>query len=200
MDINNNYSGHLILIVSVPGGGKSTLIQCLRENFSDIEFAVSCTTRSPRPGETEGEVYYFLSADDFEKRIENGDFLEWIQQDGGRYYGTLKSEIIEKITKGKIVVREVEIRGVRSIRELVPAEVITVIFIVPGSWDQVERRMLKRAPMDQEELLHRKIRYKNELKFANEADFVIKNPDGGLEEAKKELFRIVDSIISSNNT
>ncbi len=200
MVLKNDYPGHLILIVSVPGGGKSTLIKSLRDRYKDIKFAVSCTSRLPRPGEVDGDVYYFLSPEDFKVKIDNKDFLEWIQQDGGRYYGTLKSEIVDRIKEGEIVVREVEIRGVRSIRELIPKRSLSVIFIVPGSWDEVKNRMLKRAPMSNEELLHRKLRFEDELKFAAEADYVIKNPDGGLEEAKKELFRIVDSIISSNNT
>ena len=194
-----NYPGHLILIVSVPGGGKSTLIQCLKEECPQLQFAVSCTSRDPRPGEVDGENYYFLSPAEFERRIEAGDFLEWIQQDGGRYYGTLKSEIIDRIADGEIVVREVEIRGVRSIRELVPRDSLTVVFITAGSWDDMRQRILDRAPITEEELEYRRGRYEQEIQFAQEADLVIENRNGALDEAKEKLTQAVDSIIRTNN-
>ena len=193
------YPGHLILIVSVPGGGKSTLIQHLKEACPQLQFAVSCTSRDPRPGEVDGENYYFLSPAEFERRIEAGDFLEWIQQDGGRYYGTLKSEIIDRIADGEIVVREVEIRGVRSIRELVPKDSLTVVFITAGSWDDMRQRILDRAPITEEELEYRRGRYEQEIQFAQEADLVIENRNGALDEAKEKLIHAVDSIIRTNN-
>ena len=193
------YPGHLILIVSVPGGGKSTLIQHLREVYPQLTFAVSCTSRAPRPGEVAGENYYFLSDAEFERRIEAGDFLEWIQQDGGRYYGTLRSEIIDRLAEGEIVVREVEVRGVRAIRELVPADALTVVFITAGSWEDMRQRIQDRAPITEEELEYRRVRYEQEIQFATEADLVIENRNGALDEARQKLIDAVDDIITSNN-
>lgn len=192
---DNVYPGHLILLVSVPGGGKSTLINYLRTTDLDISFAVSCTSRPMRPGEVEGENYYFLTPEEFERRIKAGEFLEWIQQDGGRYYGTLKSEILEKVKAGNVVVREVEIRGARVIRDLLPPENLSIIFVTAGSWEEMAKRIKERAPITEEELEHRRQRYEREVVFRDEADYVIENRNGELERAQSEIFSIVTEII-----
>ena len=192
--IDTNYSGVLILLVSVPGGGKGTLLEYLRETHTDLSYAVSCTSRPPRPGEVDGENYYFLTPEEFQKRIEADEFLEWIQQDGGRYYGTLKSEILDRLQKGEIVVREVEVRGVRAIRELLPADAVKVVFVTTDAWESVRDRMIKRAPISEEELAHRKQRYESEIGFAAEADYVIENRDGELDAAKARLEAILTDI------
>lgn len=183
-------------MVSVPGGGKGTLRKYLKSTRPELTYAVSCTSRAPRPDEVDGENYYFLSDQEFKERIDRGDFLEWIQQDGGRYYGTLKSEIIDRLNDGQVVLREVEIRGVRAIRSLVPSECLTVIFITAGSWEEMEQRMKARAPISDAELAYRKERYELELPFAREADHVIHNRNGALDQAKRELDLIIDEIVS----
>ena len=196
----NEYSGILILLVSVPGGGKGTLLEYLRETHTEFSYAVSCTSRPPRPGEVDGENYYFLSPEEFQRRIEAGDFLEWIQQDGGRYYGTLKREIVDRVENGEIVVREVEVRGVRSIKKLLPPGVVQVIFVTTDSWEAARERMIARAPISEEELAHRKKRYEVEVKFAAEADYVIENRNGELAAAKARLEEIIDDIVSQHKT
>lgn len=194
------YPGHLLLLVSVPGGGKSTLIAHLKATHNELSYAVSCTSRPMRPGEVEGEVYYFLSPEEFEARIARDEFLEWIQQDGGRYYGTLKSEITERMAAGEIVVREVEIRGVRAIRSLLSPEDVTVVFITAGSWEDMRERMLARAPMSEEELEYRKQRYEQELQFQTEADFVLENRNGALETAQAKLDDIIAQVTKNTTT
>lgn len=192
-------TGHLILICGPAGSGKSVLIKHLEERYPHIVKAVSCTTRKMRPGEVEGEVYYFVDEATFKKKIEDGAFLEWVEQDGGRYYGTLRSEILTPLSKGKLVLREVELKGVRAIMRTLPKDALSVIFIDAGSWESLSERIRARAPITDEELEHRRKRYERERLFASEADVVIDNT-GDLEAAKEQLFKAVDSIIQKTHT
>ena len=189
-------TGHLILFVGTPGSGKGVLREYARSVFPHLHFAVSCTTRAQRPGEINGRDYFFISQDEFQTRINEGAFLEWIEQDGGNLYGTLKSEILEPIARGDIVVREVEVRGVRAIKELVPKENLTVIFIEADTWDVLERRIQERAPISTEELALRKERYEQERLFMPEADMVVQNYDGKLDEAHRQLKAAIERIIN----
>ena len=189
-------TGHLILFVGTPGSGKGVLREYARSVFPHLHFAVSCTTRAQRPGEINGRDYFFISQDEFQTRINEGAFLEWIEQDGGNLYGTLKSEILEPIARGDIVVREVEVRGVRAIKELVPKENLTVIFIEADTWDVLERRIQERAPISTEELALRKERYEQERLFMPEADMVVQNYDGKLDEAHRQLKAAIEHIIN----
>ena len=189
-------TGHLILFVGTPGSGKGVLREYARSVFPHLHFAVSCTTRAQRPGEINGRDYFFISRDEFQTRINEGSFLEWIEQDGGNLYGTLKSEILEPIARGDIVVREVEVRGVRAIKELVPKENLTVIFIEADAWDVLERRIEERAPISTEELALRKERYEQERLFMPEADMVVQNYDGKLDEAHRQLKAAIERIIN----
>lgn len=186
--------GHLILITAPSGSGKSLLITHLRETVPDAYFAVSCTTRDPRPDEKEGENYYFISTKAFEKKIQEGVFLEWAEFSGNRY-GTLVSEILEPLTAGRVVVREVELQGVLAIKELIPQVYCTIIYIDAGPWEMLERRILARAPMLPEHLTLRRLRYVEESKWRAFADIIIENNEGRLDEAKKELQKLVEDIL-----
>ncbi len=196
----NTYPGHLILLVSVPGGGKGTLLRHLKETHPELRYAVSCTSRPIRPGEVDGENYYFLTVEEFQRRIDAGDFLEWIQQDGGRYYGTLKAEIIDRLERGEVVVREVEIKGVRAIKALLPADSLSIIFITAGPWEDMKVRIQQRAPISEEELMHRQQRYEQEIQFATEADFVVENLNGHLDQAKQHIDTIISDILAKTKS
>ncbi len=185
--------GKLILVIGPTGSGKSALLSHLQAAEPDIIFPISCTTRAPRPGEKEGEKYFFISKEEFERRETAGEFLEWASY-GGNYYGTLKSEIIPKLEAGRLVVREVEVQGARQIQKILPKEQLALIFIDAGSWESLERRILARAPMTDVELLARRKRYEDELSFKAEADRVIENPDGGLEQAKKDFVAAIREL------
>ncbi len=189
-------SGHLILLISVPGGGKGVLLEYLKGTVPQLTFAVSCTTRTPRPGEVEGKNYFFVSKEVFQNHIDAGDFVEWVEQDGGHMYGTLRSELLEPLTEGTIVVREVEVRGARAIRALVPPENLTVIFVDADGWEVLEQRIQSRAPISAEELAHRKERFETERLFISEADVVVHNYEGALDEAKRELMVVVQGVIA----
>jgi len=174
-------SGKLILILGSSGSGKGTALKYLRENYPDFVFPVSCTTRSPRPGEKDGEVYHFINKDEFKKRIEEGDFLEWAVVHGDNYYGTLKDEILEPLKEGKIVVREVDVQGLRSIRELVPEDQLVSLFMTIVDWETLKNRILKRAKVSDEELEARHQSYLKEKEWEKECDIVVESIEGEID-------------------
>jgi len=187
--------GKLILVIGPTGSGKSALMSYIRTAIPELVFPVSCTTRAMRHGEVEGENYFFVTPEEFERRVQAGEFLEWKHTDDKRY-GTLKSQILEPLAEGKTVIREVEVRGARDILGgLVPREQVHTIFIDGGSWDQLEARILKRASMGEAELTSRRTRFAEESAFESEADSVVYNREGQLEQAKAEFEKIVRSIM-----
>lgn len=184
--------GKLVLVIGPSGSGKSTLIKHLREHHPDLIFPVSCTTREKRPGEKEGESYYFVSKEEFEEKIRAGEFLEWALY-GGNLYGTLKKEIFEPLEERNIVVREVEVQGARMIVERVPKENLSIIFIDAGSWETLEERIQKRSPMDAPSLKLREERYHDEVSFKEHAHHILYN-NGDIEESIAQLEEILKSI------
>lgn len=186
-----------MLVVGVTGSGKGALLEHLRTTFPELTFAVSCVTRPPRPGEVDGHTYHFVSEAEFEERRARGEFLEWTEKYVGIKYGTLKSEIIVPMQEGKTVIREVDIDGVKSLFTLIPREHLTVIAIDAGGWETVEERITKRAALSAPELQSRKERYRQEDPYFKEvADFVISNPDGNLEAAKRDIEEVVRGLMS----
>ncbi|MGH7141723.1 MAG: guanylate kinase [Minisyncoccia bacterium] len=185
--------GKLILVVGPTGSGKSGLLSYLHERNPEFVFPVSCTTRAPRPGEQEGEKYFFISKEAFEQKEAFGEFLEWAAY-GGNYYGTLRSQILPALESGKTVVREVEVQGARQIERLIPLQSLRIIFIDAGSWENLERRITARAPMSEVELLARRKRYEDEIGFKSQATCVVKNLDGHFDEAKEAFVRTVEEL------
>jgi guanylate kinase len=186
-------AGKLILVVGPSGSGKSALLAHLAQQMPDIIFPVSCTTRAMRPGEIDGEKYHFVTKDEFERRREAGEFLEWAPY-GGNYYGTLKSQILGPLAEGRVIMREVEVQGARQIQKLISPESLRIIFIHAGSWENLERRIQARAPITEVELLARRKRYEDETTFKDQAHTTILNFDGGLEEAKKAFVAAIQKI------
>jgi guanylate kinase len=191
-----HYPGMLVLVVGTSGSGKGALMKRARELHHEIIFPVSCTTRAMRPGETDGEAYHFVTEDEFTRRIESGEFLEWASY-GGYRYGTLASEIVPALSAGKLVLREVEVQGARNIRKLLPPENITVIYIYAGPWENLERRIRGRAPISEEDLTARQHHYEDEQSFKAEATYVVDNPDGKFKEADAAFEHIITSLLTN---
>jgi len=185
-------NGHLILIMAPSGSGKGTLLKHLRDVFPEAHFAISCMTRAIRPGEVDGVTAYFKTREVFQEMVENGDFIEHVEY-GGNLSGTLKSEVIDPLKKGELVIREMELQGVQAISKVVPKENRTIIYVDAGGWDVLEKRIRARAPITEEELQKRKERYEKESRSKDVADIILPNPDGKLEETKKELARIIEA-------
>lgn len=186
--------GKLVIVFAPSGSGKGTLIEHVKNHFRNkVVFPVSYTTRAIRPGEQDGDVYHFVSKEDFKEKINGEFFLEWAEY-SGNLYGTPRDEITEHIEAGDLVLREVEIQGANSISRLMPKEDLISIYIDAGSWEDLRRRIEARAPLSEEELELRRRRFEKEILFKDEADFVISNKDGELESAQKRIIEIIENL------
>lgn len=182
--------GRLFLILGPSGSGKGTVIRYLKEHFPAFVFPVSCTTRVPRPGEREGDIYHFVNNDEFERRIKSGEFLEWAVVHGDNYYGTLRRPILDALQSGKTVIREVDMQGVQSIRDILPSDVVT-IFITTESWEELKRRILARHEESDQELTQRHESFLREMTFARECDYVVENKRDREEDCFREVVNII---------
>ena len=186
--------GKLFLILGPSGSGKGTVIAHLRSAFPSAVFPTSCTTRTPRPGEKEGEVYNFIDKDEFKRRIDAGEFLEWAVVHNDNYYGTLKHPILDSLKDGKTVIREVDMQGVQSIVELLPREQVISIFITAHSWENLKERILKRSELPAEELEHRKASFEREMEFSKECDHIVISEEGKIEEANEKVVKLIADL------
>lgn len=191
-------AGKFIVIFGPSGSGKGELIAHIRKTFPDMVFARSDATRAMRPGERDGEVYHFVRSEAFDAKAKEDGFLEWAEY-GGNRYGTPKSEVIPFLEAGKTVLKEMDVQGVRQVRAALPREQVAVIFISAGPWEGLERRIRARAPITDEELMKRKERYEDESSYASEADFIVENLEGKLDEAKARIEAILQGVISEAN-
>lgn len=166
------YTGSMLMLVAPSGAGKSSLVKALLEKDSAIQLSISCTTRSPRPGEENGREYHFLTKEDFLKRKEAGDFLEWAEVHGN-YYGTSKSWIEAQMQSGKDVLLEIDWQGARQIQKMISDTIW--IFILPPSIQALEERLRKRGQDDEKTILARVSAAKDELSHAREADYLVVN-------------------------
>ncbi len=189
----NNINGHVLIVMAPMGSGKGTLIKEALATFPDLYETVSCTTRAMRPGEVDGKDYYFLTTEEFDQKIEAGEFLEWAVFSGNKY-GTLKSEIVSRLENGQMVISEIDVQGVEQLRELLPAENITTVFIEAGGWETLKGRALSRAPMSEEELQARYERYLIEVQSKEVADVIIDNSTDDFTPAKEEFCRLIKKM------
>jgi guanylate kinase len=156
--LNNNFQRRGILFVlSAPSGaGKTTLCSALRHK-PDFVYAVSCTTRAPRPGEVEGEDYHFLSEEQFDHRLAAGEFLEYAEVHGSRY-GTLKNSVTENLRKGIDVLIDIDTKGAASIRacgDPFVLDALVDVFIMPPNLEELRRRLMKRGSETEEQIATR---------------------------------------------
>jgi len=183
--------GKLFLILGSSGSGKGTVLSALRQKHKDWIFPLSCTTRDKRPHEKDGEVYNFISKKEFQVKIDAGEFLEWATVHQDNRYGTLKKPILEALEAGKTVVREVDVQGLYSIRDLIPEDQLISIFLTVKSWDVLKARILKRSKISDDEMGKRHESYLRESKWATECDFVVESVEGDQEKIIKKIENII---------
>lgn len=146
-------SGILFVVSAPSGAGKTTLIGTLRQN-RDFVYSISCTTRAPRPGEIQGEHYFFMSDEEFETRIAAGDFLEHAQVHG-RFYGTLKSHVLDHLQRGRDVLLDVDTVGAANIRACPDPFIqnaLVDVFIMPPGLEELSRRLRGRGTETEEQV------------------------------------------------
>ena len=172
----------MILILSGPSGsGKSTIYKAAIGDLGGIEFSVSCTTRQPRPGEVDGRDYYFITRERFDALVAEDAFAEHAEVHGN-YYGTLKSELLDRVRRGIDVLLDIDVQGAAQLRALCCAsaefcEACEFIFIMPPSFEELERRLRARGTETEESILRRLANAKGEMEHAGEYDHIIVNDD-----------------------
>lgn len=183
----------MIVIFCAPSGsGKSTIVHHLLDRFPDLEFSVSATSRQPRGKERDGVDYYFISADDFKARIAAGDFVEYEEVYGGRFYGTLKSEV-ERIEKsGRHVIFDIDVKGGMNLKRAFGDDALA-IFISPPDIDELRRRLEKRNTDSREMIEERLAKAEIEMRDAHMFDKIIVNDN--LHKALAEAEELVDKFI-----
>jgi guanylate kinase len=166
--------GKLIILTGPSGVGKGTLMRSLLQRHPELQYSISVTTRSPRPGEIDGKDYYFISRKEFEQLVSAGELLEWAEF-AGNYYGTPREAVIKQIHSGKSIVLEIELKGARQIRASFPGALS--IFILPPSVSELEKRIRNRAQDSPEAIARRLCRAQEEISAADEFDLQIVNDD-----------------------
>lgn len=190
-------TGKLIIFSAPSGSGKSTIINYLLKQHLPLQFSISATSRAPRGAEKEGVDYYFMTPEEFRKKIKEEEFLEYEEVYADRFYGTLKSEI-ERITNaGKHVVFDVDVVGGCNIKKYYGDKALS-IFIQPPSIEELRKRLELRATDSPEMIEDRVAKATYELSFAPQFDVVIVNDD--LEKAQSETLNIVQQFIEANNS
>ena len=165
--------GGFLLVLSGPSGsGKGTVSEALMKNNDDIIFSTSVTTRTPRPGEVNGENYFFATREEFEKMVENDELLEHAFVHTN-YYGTPKKFVFDEIEKGEIVLLEIDVQGALQVKKKYKEAVF--IFLIPPTMDELKSRLVKRDTETEDEI---ETRYRNafrELDFVGEYDYFVIN-------------------------
>ena len=174
------------IVVSAPSGaGKSSICRRLLQAHPEIRFSVSCTTRSPRPGEIDGQDYFFLSPEEFQKRIEQGDFAEW-EENFGNLYGTSMRAMKESLAAGATILLDIEPRGAKEIKKKFRGGVF--VFVLPPSQEELLKRLEGRGHESLDVIQARYAEAERELQEIFWYDYVIFNDD--LETAVNQLISI----------
>lgn len=185
----------LFIVISGPSGvGKGTICEALMKNKNiDLEYSISMTTRNKRDYEKEGVHYYFTDKNSFERKIRNYEFVEYAIYNN-EYYGTLKSEVLDKINNRKYIISEIEVQGAKKIKKDFPNSLL--LYILPPSIGELRNRLIKRGTESKEEIERRLKIAIIENKYSYYYDYVIVNDK--LEAAVKEIEKIIKNKIIDN--
>ena len=186
--------GKLLILSAPSGSGKTTIVKHLLKTFTNLEFSISACSRSKRDGEVDGKDYYFLTVDEFKRRIANNDFIEWEEVYPGSFYGTLKSEIERIWNKNHIVVFDVDVKGGINLKKKF-GEVALSIFVMPPSIEVLKQRLVARCTESEESLNKRVGKATAEMTYSNQFDKILINEN--LQTSYQEAENIVKNFINS---
>lgn len=190
----NAPAGKLVIFSAPSGAGKSTLVHYLLPKFRELSFSISATSRAPRGEEKHGQDYYFLSAEDFQKRAQNDEFLEWEEVYAGTYYGTLKSEVQRLWNEGKTVVFDIDVVGGLNLKKIFGPQALAM-FVQAPSIQVLEQRLRGRGTDSEEKIAERLAKASTEMERAPEFDAIIINDE--LERAKAEAAETLENFLRS---
>ncbi|MCV7357987.1 guanylate kinase [Mycolicibacterium fluoranthenivorans] len=178
-----------VVVLSGPSAvGKSTVVRCLRDRIPDLYFSVSVTTRAPRPGEVDGVDYRFVTTEQFQNLIDDGELLEWAEIHGGLHRsGTPAAPVREATKAGVPVLIEVDLAGARAVKAAMPE--VTTVFLAPPSWEALEERLIGRGTESPEVQARRLATARAELAAQKDFDVVVVNSQ--LESACAELVSLL---------
>ena len=177
--------GKLVVISGTSGLGKGTVLGIMMEKCKDLSFSVSATTRDPRPGEVDGVHYYFITKEQFEDMIRRGEFLEY-DAHMANYYGTPKAQAMEKMERGSVLL-DIDPNGAKQVKASAPEAVL--VFIMPPSMEELERRLRGRGDTPEEQIAIRMERAVWELEQRHWYDHVVVNDDA--ERCAEEILNII---------
>ena len=189
-------SGRLLIVSAPSGSGKSTIVNYLMKEHPEfrLAYSVSATRRPPRGEERNGVEYYFLTEEEFRRHIKAGDFLEYEEVYEGRFYGTLKSQVDEKLAAGLNVVFDVDVKGGINIKRYYGDKALSV-FIQPPSVEALRKRLLGRATDDMAQIEERLAKAEYEMTFASQFDRILINDD--LDTAKREAVAMLREFLKT---
>lgn len=185
--------GKLIVFSAPSGSGKTTIVRRLMEIVEGLEFSVSATSRAPRGVEQDGQDYYFLSGEEFDKRIAEDAFVEWEEVYAGTKYGTLRSELERIWSKGHTILFDVDVKGGVRLKDIFGEQALS-IFVMPPSIEELRRRLEGRATDTPEKIEQRIGKAAEEIGYAERFDLTIINDD--LEAAVEQVRRVVEKFIA----
>ena len=189
-------TGKLIIISAPSGAGKTTIVKHLLDSGLNLSFSISVATRPKRGAEQHGIDYFFISAEEFRKLIDNNDLVEWEEVYKDLYYGTLKSELERIWNAGNHVVFDVDAVGGLNLKNIFRADALA-IFIMPPSMAELEKRLHSRGSDAKDKIKIRLNKAAEEILLAEKFDRIIVNDN--LEKAKSETFNLVSDFINKNN-
>jgi len=184
----------MIVITAPSGAGKTSITKHLMKVFPQLAFSISAATREARSNEKNGEDYYFMSVEEFQRKILNDEFVEWEMVYEGKYYGTLKSELKRMWNVEQIPVLDIDVQGAIHVQKEYPVNSL-FIFIKPPSVEELKRRLESRGSENEESIQTRVSKAAYELSFVNQFDHVVENKD--FQVACKEAEKIVKEFIDN---
>lgn len=183
-----------IIVFSAPSGtGKTTIINQLLKDFPNLDFSVSATSRPARENEVDGVNYHFLTKDEFKRKIENDDFVEWEEVYGGTMYGTLASEVSRICGTGKVAVFDIDVYGALNIKKKFKNAFL--IFVAPPSLETLKERLENRSSETPESIEKRLNKAEEELSHAKKFDYILLNDD--IEEALIEAKNVITDFLDN---